>query len=246
MAKLLYVGQDIADSLADNVADNLDRYRQGDFLDLEAKGDWRIPLSFDVDISELSELKQGKSPECEIENSLLVGRSLCGLNPALARENRLWLRLSHVECLEYSRQRWLTLGANDEKLANDIKTHFFAPTLTGCRDDHAISRLWWNHHIAKQIMPEDPARALKVMLARADIRLNFLERPGLAARPSLGKGIVNALERNVELLKQEDLFRRFMKTLNLLGAGIAFEVWSNDTIDRFMDRCLNVHSPSNF
>ena len=238
MTKLLYVGQNVADDLADNIAGNLERYGQGDFLDLEAKGDWRIPLSFDADISALSELKQGRSPEDEIENSLLVGRSLGRLSPTLARENRLWLRLSHIECLEYSRQRWLPLDGDDEKFADKVKTHFFAPTLTGCRDDHAISRLWWNHHIAKQIMPEDPARALKVILARADIRLNFLERPGLAARPSLGRGIVYALERNVELLKQQDPFRKFMKILNLRGAGIAFEVWSDDAIDRFMDRCL--------
>lgn len=238
MAKLQYVGQQVADDLADKINDNLERYREGDFLDLEAKGDWRIPLSIDADVGALSELKLGKSPENEVENSLLVGRSLSELTPTVARENRVWLRLSHFECLEYSRQRWLTLNADDEKLADEIRKHFFASTLTGCRDDHAISRLWWNHHIAKQIMPENPARALKVILARADIRLNFLERPGLAARPLLGRGIVCALERNDVLVKQEDPFRNFMKTLNLLGAGIAFEVWSDDAINRFMDRCL--------
>lgn len=238
MAKLQYIGQQVADDLAEKIADNLERYREGDFLDLEAKGDWRIPLSINADVSALLALRQGNSPEDEIENSLLVGRTLNGLNPTVARENRVWLRLSHIECLEYSRQRWLTLNSDDAKLVAEIRKHFFASTLTGCRDDHAISRLWWNHHIAKQIMPEDPARALKVILARADIRLNFLERPGLAARPLLGRGIVNALERHDVLLKQEDPFRNFMKTLNLSGAGVAFEVWSNEAINEFMDRCL--------
>jgi len=238
MAKLQYVGQQVAENLAGTILDNVERYREGNFFDLEAKGDWRIPLSIDSDVDALSQLKLGNSPEDEVENSLLVGHSLSGLTPTLARENRVWLRLSHIECLEYSRQRWLTPNADSEKMRDDIKKHFFASTLTGCRDDHAISRLWWNHHIAKQIMPEDPARALKVILARADIRLNFLERPGLAARPSLGRGIVCALETNDVLLKQEDPFRNFMKTLNLLGAGIAFEVWSNDAIKQFMNRCF--------
>lgn len=242
MSKLLYVGQQIADSLADQISDNLQRYRSGDFLDLESKGDWRIPLSVEAEVNVLSELKHGKSPENEIENSLLVGNVLNGITPALARENRIWLRLSHIECLEYSRRRWLTPDAEDDKVADEVKKHFFAPTLTGCRDDHSVSRLWWNYHIAKQILPNDPGRVLKVILARADIRLNFLERPGLAARPSLGRGVVNALERNEDLLKQEDLFRKFMKTLNLSGAGIAFEVWSDDAIDSFMESCLSAAS----
>lgn len=239
MGKLLYVGQKIADDLADQIYENLGRYRDGDFLDLEAKGDWRISLSIDVDINALSNLKQSKSPESEIENSMLVGSVFNKMTPSLARENRVWLRLSHIECIEYSRQRWLTLGAKEDKLVQEVRKHFFAPTLTGCRDDHAISRLWWNYHVAKQIMPEQPERALMAILARADIRLNFLERPGLAARPSLGRGIVGALERCDELLKQEELFRKFMKTLNLSGAGIAFEVWNLAAIDKFMDRCID-------
>lgn len=242
MNKLLYVGQQVADELADNIFDNLSRYKDGDFLELEARGDWRIPLSISADVSALSGLKHGVSPENEVDNSLMVGKSLSELTPTVARENRVWLRLSHIECLEYSRRRWLTLSASDEKLVNEVRKHFFASTLTGCRDDHAVARLWWNHHIAKQIMPEDPGRALKVILARADIRLNFLERPGLAARPLLGRGIVCALERHDVLLKQETAFRNFMKTLNLLGAGIAFEVWNEDEVNRFMDRCLDESS----
>jgi hypothetical protein len=238
MSRLLYVGQQIANDLKSGIEGNISRYRSGDFLDLEAAGDWRIPLSLDVDLSDLSDLSTEGGAEHEITNSLLVGHALGGLTPTLARENRIWVRLSHVECLEYSRERWLQAGMDDEALVAAVAKHFFAPTLTGCRDDHAISRLWWNHRIAKQIMPDNPARVLKVILARADIRLNFLERPGLAARQSLAKGIVRALEKNSELLGGEQLFRQFMKQVNLRGAGVAFEAWNDNTIDQFMARCL--------
>lgn len=59
MTKLLYVGQQIADELKNRISGNLARYRDGDFLDLEASGDWRIPLSIDVDLAELSGLTAG-------------------------------------------------------------------------------------------------------------------------------------------------------------------------------------------
>lgn len=239
MSKLLYVGQQVADDLKNKVTENLDRYRDGSFGDLESKGDWRIPLSVEADLASLEQLKLADGATAEIQNSLIVGHALDKLTPTLARENRIWVRLSHVECLEYARRRWLQPVMNDDDLVKTVIKHFFAPTLTGCRDDHAIARLWWNHHIAKMVMPNNPARALKMILARADIRLNFLERPGLAARPSLARGIVRITESNADLLSGEHLFRQFMKQLNLLGAGIAFEVLGEDRIDRFMKHCLN-------
>jgi hypothetical protein len=239
MSKLLYVGQQIADDLKNNIADNLARYKQGDFLDLEAAGDWRIPLSFDVDLDELTHLAAGGGSENEIQNSIAVGLALSKLTPALARENRIWIRLSHIECLEYSRKRWIQADMDDEKLTKVVAKHFFAPTLTGCRDDHAISRLWWNHHIAKQIMPDNPARALKRILALADIRQGLVERPGIGARHILGRGIIRLLEEE-EKLTEGKLFGQFMKKVNLLGAGIAFEVWSDSKIDQFMRRSLEL------
>lgn len=237
MSKLLYVGQQIADDLKNNISENLFRYMQGDFLDLEAAGDWRIPLSFDADLDALKDLAAEGGSENEIQNSITVGHALSKLTPTLARENRIWIRLSHVECLEYSRKRWLKPGMDDEKLTKDVAKHFFAPTLTGCRDDHAISRLWWNHHIAKQIMPGDPARALKRILALADIRQGLVERPGIGTRHVLGRGIIRLLEEK-ERLTEGKLFGQFMKKVNLMGAGIAFEVWNDSRIDQFMGRCL--------
>lgn len=237
MSKLLYVGQQVADDLKNNIANNVSRYKEGDFLDLEATGDWRIPLSLDVDLNGLDELNPEGGSNNEIQNSITVGHALKKLTPTLARENRIWIRLSHIECLGYSRKRWLHTVKDDDTLIKAISKHFFAPTLAGCRDDHSISRLWWNHHIAEQIMPENPARALKKILALADIRQALVERSGIGARPVLGRGIIRLLEKEEELIEGK-LFGRFMKKVNLMGAGIAFEVWNENRIDQFMSQCL--------
>lgn len=238
MARLLYVGQKVADDLKNNVGANLDRYRDGDFADMEALGDWRIPLSVDADVEQLKELSLERGGDEEAENSLLVGRVLRALTPTLARENRVWVRLSHIECLEYSRSRWLPENANDERVAPLIGKHFFAPTLTACRDDHAVSRLWWNYRIAAQIMPDAPERALRRIVSLADIRQGLVERPGIGARPALARGVVRALERD-NSLNEGPRFRGFMRTVNLLGAGVAFEVLNDTSIDDFMRRCAD-------
>jgi hypothetical protein len=237
MTRLLYVGQQVADDLRNNISENLARYEEGDFLDLEAAGDWRIPLSLNVDLGRLCELTHSRGAEDEVANSVLVGRVLSELTPTLARENRVWIRLSHVECLEYSRRRWLSArDCDDAELEGLVRKHFFAPTLTGCRDDHAVARLWWNYRIAKQIMPEDPERALRRVLALADIRQGLIERPSIGARPAIARGVVRVLERQ-KGLSDGKTFGAFMKVVNLMGAGVAFEVWRDSAIDSFMDDC---------
>lgn len=240
MTAILYVGQQVADDLAGTVEENLQRYRDGDFSDLEQAGNWRVGLSVRADLSKLEGLLPDAGVASEIANSMLVGSVFKELTPTLAREDRVWLRLSHVEALEYSRQRWLKPESSDEVLARDVKKHFFAGGLTACRDDHAVSRLWWNHHIASKVLPGEPERALESILARADIRSSLIERPGIGARPALARAIVYMLEDSSNGLRTgELLFRQFMKQVNLQGAGVVFEVWSEQKIRDFMLRCLD-------
>lgn len=239
MKQVLYVGQQVADALKHDVEENLERYRKGDFSDLEEAGNWRIPLSIGAEVEVLADLVPETGAEIELANSVLVGKTLAGLTPSLAREERLWIRLSHVEALKYARGRWLKKEMSDDAALKRVKAHFFAPSLTGCRDDHAVARLWWNYHIAGKIMPDDPERALAAILARADIRLSLVERPGIGARPVLAKGVVLMLEEPGTGLKDDErLFRAFMKRLNLKGAGIVFEVWPENRVQDFMKKCL--------
>lgn len=240
MKPLMYVGQQAADTLKNNLEEYLPRYRAGDFTDLEQAGDWRIQLSVHADLEQLSELDPSSNAQAEAKNSILVGSVLKGLTPSLAREDRLWIRLSHIDALEYARNRWLKVDMSDETLAKQVRAHFFAPTLTSSRDDHAISRLWWNYHIACKIMPDDPGRALESILARADIRQAIIERSGIGMRTALTKGIVRMIEDNSTGLRaDETLFREFIKKINLRGAGIIMEVCSSSWIDEFMKKCLD-------
>ena len=242
MSKLLYVGQQTADFLADNVEEHLERNLSTGFRDLEASGDWRIPLSISADLDQLEDLSPDKGADAEVANSVIVGRALARLTPSLGRENRIWVRLSHVEGFAYSRARWLANIA-DAKLPQAIRTHFFAATWTGCRDDHAIARLWWNHQIASMLMPEDVEAALRLILSRADLRANLIERPAVGARLPLAQGIIRELARNDALRSSEAGFRKFMKAINARGAGKYVEAWRAEDVDRLVSECAEVARP---
>lgn len=239
MQNVLYVSQSVADDLKESIAINLERYRSGDFHDLEANGEWRYALSVQADFAALSQLDPSGTPESEIKNSMIVGQAFASLTPVLARESRLWTRLSHTDGLDFARKRWIKAGQSDSQIEKSVAKHFFANSLTACRDDHAISRLWWNYCIAKRACADDPERALRMILARADIRSSIVERPALGARIPVTRSIIRTLEMNQELRSNEQQFRDFMKRLNLGGAGLVLELLDQEELDAFVGSCVS-------
>jgi hypothetical protein len=107
----------------------------------------------------------------------------------------------------------------------------FARTLTQCRDDNALARLWWTAYIADRTASGNFDDVLALLLKTADIRSNFVERTWMTTRPSIARGIVRAMVGDSWVTSSEKSFRETMKALNVRGAGIAFEVLSERQAD---------------
>jgi hypothetical protein len=237
MARLKYMATATVDSVRASVSQNLEVYRTGTFSELMLEGEWSVELGLDVDLAPLAELDPEPSAAAEVRNSRLVWRALGQLKPSLAYEEGIWVRLTHVECLEYSRKRWLSGVTDPSQTEKQVARHFFARTLNGRRDDNAISRLWYNAYIAHQIIADPSLPALEVILKRADTRLNFLERSLTGSRKRLASGIVRAGLSQTWINETEENFRNFMKALNRRGGGRVFEAMSDKQIDQLMLDC---------
>jgi hypothetical protein len=225
------------DQLLNALDKNLDRYRSGDFADLSKESGWAIETTIARwDPAIAAKLDPSGTPEAEIRNSLLVYRGLEGMTPALAREERLWVRLCHVECLEYARQRWLRGESN---LAPQVRLHFFAPGLPGCRDDNAVGRLWWNGYIASLACPDDLELGLRRLLARANIRLQVIDRADTAFRQPLISGIVRLLGSDNWFNTYDAAVADFMFEVNKRSGGVVFEALSDDEVYAHLARCLD-------
>jgi hypothetical protein len=119
-----------------------------------------------------------------------------------------------------------------------IRSHFFASGLPGCRDDNAIGRLWWNTHIAKLASPNDVELALRRLLARANIRLQVIDRADTAFRQPLIAGIVRLLEDNW-FASYDAAVADFMFEVNKASGGIIFEALAEDDVDKHLAYCLS-------
>jgi len=149
----------------------------------------------------------------------------------------IWVRLTHVECLEYARARWLEGVEDNAEVEKRVSEHFFADTVARRRDDNPVSRLWWNAYIANMIEPDGNLAALDQFLRKADIRLNTVERSLTFYRQPLAAGIIRLMRREPWVSAREEDFRAFMRVINRLGGGLLFEAMSPAAIDTFMDEC---------
>jgi hypothetical protein len=227
---LNYVSDRIVDRLHENVDRNLSLYTDGDFEDLSTEPGWALQLkNVYYDPSFAAKLATENTREAEIENSLIVYSAFQGMTPAVARQERVWVRLCHIDCLEYARKRWIR---NDPK--SDVANHFFARTLDQTRDDNAIGRLWWNGHLANRIDPVHPKRVLKQFLARANIRLQFLDRSNASFRLPIAKGIIRLLESEPWLHEHDRAFEVFMLVMDKHAGGLLFETLDDPELDQIL------------
>jgi hypothetical protein len=236
---LLYLSDRVLGELRKNVGANLERYRSTGFSDLANEPGWDIPLGVEFDAEKLATLDMSAPQNIvsvDLPNSIIVGEAISGLTPAMANEERVWARLSHVEAIEYCRARWIT-GRDEARHEALVIDHFFAPTQTGIRDDHALSRLWWNYQIARTCMPDDIPGALALIMKTADIRSNFVERIWMTSRKNIAGAVLRAMKSDPWITATEDNFRKFMKSLNRLGGGVVFEVMDAGETDGFVRQC---------
>ena len=238
MGKLPHLSEGMLEQLRSEVDRNVDRYRSSGFADLTREPGWSIDIDLDFDPSGFEALDGSeRGAAADLKNTRIVARVLQDLSPSLANEERIWVRLSHVEAFPYCRDRWLNGLEGDQAVAGAVRLHFFARTQTGLRDDHAISRLWWNAYVAKHCYPQDPDRGLELLLTSADVRSNLVERIWLTGRRRLATAVFRSMENDAFVLSSERSFREFMKAINLLGGGIVFEAMADGEIDSFLARC---------
>jgi len=241
MAKeLKYISDSELAKLRSDIPANVARYRVDGFSDLASEPGWDIGLGIDYDDELLGTLDPSKPQQIapvDLKNSFIVGKSLEKLTPALANEERIWVRLAHVEGFDYSRTRWLE-HVGDPDLPGAVHKHFFAATQTRNRDDQSLSRLWWNYFIAKSCMPHDIASALNLILKTADIRQNFIERIWMTSRKTIAGAILEAMTSDPWITGAQNNFRAFMKAINRFGGGIVFEALDENEAADFVSECV--------
>jgi hypothetical protein len=226
---LKIVKRGLVADLRNKIEENLDRYLTGDFEDI-LRDEFVIPVKdTEIDLEEISKLVPKSGGTFDVENALIVSGALKGVSRYLARDERLWVWLTHGPCIKYTRERWVDPDAPKAKKISMIKDHFFAVGARGFERNNAIACLWWWAEIVSKYPHADLRTALEVFLHQTDVRASIIERP--TSSQSAFPAIMNVLiekynsDEKVSFFKREKgntaVYRRWLGEINRHG-GIKF------------------------
>jgi Family of unknown function (DUF6339) len=225
------------DSLFESVPNNLDRYRSGDFKYLLEDSGLFVNITFNIDEEAISQVSAISGSANEVDTCVAVWNLLPGLTDVMAREERMWARLTHIELLDYSRARWSIPDDNDAAVSH-IRAHFFAKGSRGLERNNAISRLWWMSAICSKVNDLDLRKALEAFLYQSDVRANIIERPSTSQNPEVLSSIIKALDKSLssdKALHERSMFRGVMKKLNLEGGVRLLDVLDEAEINKIVE-----------
>lgn len=201
------------------VSENLGSYRDGNFDFLVNDPANYFETNLEINVGKLSLINCDKDNLKEVENCMLMYEAMGKISHYLARDERLWIYLTHTLLLSYVRNRW-PIPDDDEKAVKHIKNHFFVSGARGIERDNASSRLWWMASLCDRTDGLSLEEALACLLFQSDVRANIVERPTTSQNIRIFSAILRKLYESYKADKKlfdRDRFRSVMKWLNLAG-----------------------------
>lgn len=222
-----------------SIAGNLERYREGDFNFLLEDPTAFYEIDHEIDQSKLASIDCDKQNHKEVENCILAFAALGKISLYMARDERLWIYLSHTLMLEYTRNRW-PIPASDEKAIQHIKNHIFVVGARGFERDNSVSRLWWMASLCNRIEGMSLKQSLTCLLYQYDVRANIIERPTTSQSVLIFSAILKKLHNSYKgnkALFERNKFRAVMKELNLRGGVKLLAALPEQEITSILDDC---------
>lgn len=228
------------EELLAKIPDNLEYYRTGDFSYLIHDPAYFFETHLDIDEAKMTEISCDNDNLNEVRNCVLIYEALGNLTHYLARDERLWVLLTHTFLLNYTRSRW-PIPDDDQKAIKHIKNHFFCIGARGIERDNAASRLWWLASLCSRVRELSFEEALTCFLHQSDVRANMVERPTTSQNIRVFSAILKRLhqsyETNKELFERER-FRSLMKEINLVGGVRLLAALPDICIEQVLDQCI--------
>lgn len=238
--KLRLLKKTVLRELSEQIENNLDIYRSGNFDFIIADTTSFFETDLEIDTDKLAQIQCSNDDHEEITNCRYIYESMNALTLYLARDERIWVHLTHTNLLNYTRTRW-PIPTDNEKALKHIKNHFFVNGARGFERDNSASRLWWMAHLCNRIESISIDEALAVLLYQSDVRANIIERPTTAQSLLVFKSIIMKLHesyQNDKAFFDRDRFRLAMKRLNLHGGVKLLDSMNEKDIATLIEQCF--------
>lgn len=226
--------------LTSKISENLESYRSGNFNFITDDPAHYFETDLDIQEATLSEISCSNGDFQEVECCMKMYGALGDVSRYLARDERLWVYLSHTFLLGYARARW-PIPADDNLAIKHIKTHFFCEGARGVERDNVASRLWWMASLCNRTEGMSLEEALTCFLHQSDVRANIVERPTTSQNVRVFSAVLKKLNESYKTDKAlftREKFRSVMKGLNLRGGVKLLAALPEAKILHILDECI--------
>ena len=198
----------------------------------------------DVEIKPFALVDSEKNILDDETASALVYNRISFASTSLSTDERVWATLSFGPYFEYSLKRWkkqIPVDPTAEEAYSFLQRHFFCPTSRLRYRSNALARLWWRRRYIDKSLTKNRDKAVHLFFSEgySDWVAQLLERPNLAAIPSVGDAIVEtSYSRFVEGGKKYDrpLFRGMLTKLDLIAGGVVPSLLDFEEISHEINR----------
>jgi hypothetical protein len=227
--------------LVSNIEANLALYRSGSFDFVSNDPDYFFESDIEISEDLLASVSCSAGDLNEVDSCIKMYRGIGDISEYLARDERLWVYLTHTLLLPYTRTRW-PIPEDNAQAVKHIRTHFFCFGARGIERNNAASRLWWMALLCSRCKSLDLHDSLTCFLYQSDVRANIVERPTISQNVE----IFNLLIANLDSSLKGDLslydrgnFRRFMKSLNLRGGVKLLAALPDTVVNELISDCIS-------
>ncbi len=235
--------------LEGNVPSNLQRYTERKSWAGKPTGGGSIRLATSLEPAVPLELElPDEFGLKDFENTKIVYSAFPRLTTLQARDPRLWVRLTHIECWAYMRKRWDVASIADTKKQTYVLEHYFVrQSQSRMLLRNGLARLWWYGYLTHDPKRDDPWELTKILLSSLDIAKNLLER-NMGRASGVRIGFLDYLRKNEATLgasagQRRDQIRALAKQLNLRGGVTLLDCLSSADVETILANEQNSQQP---
>lgn len=228
--------------LASKIQDNIEIYRSGNFDFIANDPEYYFESETKITEEVLASVTCTDTDLNEVDSCIKVYFGVGQISEYLARDERLWVYLTHTTMLDYARKRW-PIPSDPEKAIKHIRAHFFCSGARGIERDNAASRLWWMASLCNRCAEIPLKDSLACFLHQSDVRANIVERPTTSQNVRIFNAILQRLHASLcgdKTLYGREQFRLFMKNLNLQGGVKLLAALPDKKVEEILDECVPV------
>lgn len=234
-----FLKEDALETLRTNLHDNLKHYAEPTnkwiydyFGDENPFGEFKtefpdFKLSFD---------ESKTAGENEVNNAILLYRSMKLLSDTQATDERLWSGICHSDLYSYFNTRWKYNDVSNIKEKSLYSRYFFAHNKKRSLMTNCLSRLWWLGRLTIDETQPDPLKLIKYFIYDFAQKSLVIFSSNFTNNYHILSGLINALiyldkiGYCINHLSKDMVYKEAAKYLNVFGGTCILDYFSSGEI----------------